>query len=409
MLTSVDDARRIVMESLPLPLFEECLLGDLQGRVLAADVTAPFPMPRFTNSAMDGFAFRMADAAVGSSDTPVRLPVSLRIPAGSNSAAALPPGSAAEIMTGAPMPDGSDTVVPFENTSGFGASEVEIYRLPKAGANVRHRGEEVAMGQRVLEAGWRISPAEIAVLASFGVESVPVWCRPSVALVVVGDELQRQGGTLTEASIYDSNSHMLRAACRSAGIDPVIVLYAEDDPAAVRKVLATALATADVTVTSGGISTGAYDFVQAELAQLGIEKKFWTVSQKPGKPFYFGCSPGGKAVFALPGNPVSALVCFMEYCVPALMKMQGLTLPAKLQATLDAPFPADRKRYRFLPGVLREEGGRLFCRTTGLMESHMATSFVGANCIIESPPLDTPVPAGETIACSLLPWASLRS
>ncbi|ABB23039.1 molybdopterin molybdotransferase MoeA [Pelodictyon luteolum] len=407
MLTSVDDARRIVMESLPLPLIEECRLNALQGRVLAGDVAAPFPMPRFTNSAMDGFAFRIADAAGGSPDDHVHLPVSLRIPAGSSAAGALPPGSAAEIMTGAPMPEGADTVVPFENTSGFGGDGVEIYRLPKAGANVRYRGEEIAMGQRVLDAGRRISPSEIAVLASFGIESARVWRLPSVALVVVGDELQKPGGMLRDAAIYDSNSHMLRAACRSAGIEPVVVLHAEDDPEAVRKVLAVALATADVTVTSGGISTGEYDFVQEVLTRLGVEKKFWSVSQKPGKPFYFGCSPDGKVVFALPGNPVSSLVCFTEYCVPALMKMQGLPRPAKLHATLDAPFPADRKRHRFLPGVLREEGGRLFCRTAALTESHMATSLVGANCLIESPPADTPVPAGDTIACSLLPWASL--
>ncbi|TCD47731.1 gephyrin-like molybdotransferase Glp [Chlorobium sp. N1] len=407
MLTSVPDARRIVMESLPAPVVEECPLGELQGRVLAAPVSAPFPMPRFTNAAMDGFAFRMAGAGEASFDDPLRLPVSLRIPAGSSAAGSLAEGHAAEIMTGAPMPEGADTVVPFENTSGFGRDEVEIYRLPKPGANVRHRGEELAGGEEVLAAGRRITPAEIAVMASFGMESASVWRRPSVALVVVGDELQRPGGELGQAAIYDSNSHMLRAACCSAGIEPVATEYATDDPDAVREALRRALDAADVLVTSGGISTGEFDFVQEELGKLGVEKKFWTVSQKPGKPFYFGCTADGKAVFALPGNPVSSLICFTEYCVPALLSLQGLGRPRKMQAALETPFPSDRKRYRFLPGVLREEGGRLYCRTSPLIESHMATSLVGANCIIESPAAEAPVPAGELITCSLLPWSRL--
>jgi len=200
---------------------------------------------------------------------------------------------------------------------------------------------------------------------------------------------------------------MLAAACRSAGIEPSAVLRAADDPAEVSAVLEEALLSADVVVTSGGISTGEYDFVQEELGRLGVETRFWTVSQKPGKPLYFGCSPEGKAVFALPGNPVSSLICFTEYVVPALLRLQGLEAPAKLRATLEAPFPADRKRHRFLPGVLREEGGRLFCRTSGRIESHMATSLVGANCVIESPPAEGSVPAGELALCSLLPWASL--
>jgi molybdopterin molybdotransferase len=407
-MIDVDEARRLVQECVvPVTGVEQCPLEMLAGRVLAGDVVAPFGLPRFTNSAMDGFAVRWVDVQGCTPECPVMLRVTDDIPAGSSSLGLLMEGTTARIMTGAPLPEGADTVVPFEFTSGFAGDEVTVFRLPSKNGNVRYAGEEVRAEERVLVNGSVVSTSEIAVLASLGYDSSPVRLLPSLSIVVVGDELQSPGDGVSEAEIYDSNSFMLQSACRSIGIEPCRVRHAVDDRVAVSSALAAALREADLVVTVGGISTGEYDFVREELERLGVNQQFWTVAQKPGKPVYFG-TRDGRAVFALPGNPVSALVCFAEYVVPAIMLMQGRDEPHKMHAVLDSPFPADRKRHRFLPGRLRVEGGRLVCSVTEKIESHMISSLVGSNCIIECPPSLEPIPAGSAVLCSLLPWAGLE-
>jgi len=406
-MIDVEEARRLVRQrALRFGGVEQCPLGMLAGRVLAGDVVAPFGLPRFTNSAMDGFAVRWEDIEGCTPECPVMLRVTDDIPAGSSASGQLTQGTAARIMTGAPLPAGADTVVPFEFTSGFEGEEVTVFRLPSRNGNVRYAGEEIPEGERVLLEGSVVSPSEIAVLASLGYDSVSVRTLPALSIVVVGDELQSPGEGVSDAEIYDSNSFMLQAACRSIGIEPCSVRHAVDDRVAVSSALAAAMAEADLVVSVGGISTGEYDFVREELERLGVSQHFWTVAQKPGKPVYFG-SRDGRGVFALPGNPVSALVCFMEYVVPAIMLLQGRAEPGRLQAVLDSPFPADRKRYRFLPGRLREEDGRLFCSVTEKIESHMISSLVGSNCIIECSPSAEPLPAGSLVFCSQLPWAGL--
>jgi len=405
MMITVQEAHRLIRQSLSLTGTEEMPLGRLQGRVLAADITAPFPMPRFTNAAMDGFALRLEDIRHASEGSSVKLMVTLKIPAGVSCPLPVAAGCCAEIMTGAPLPEGADTVVAFEETSGFGTPFVEIYKAPKEGANIRRCGEEVEAGETLLCKGQNLSPAEIAVLASFGFASAPVMIIPRVSIVTVGDELRQPGLDLSGGQIYNSNSVMLEAACRSIGIEPAGIRHAPDDRDALRETLAHSIAGADMVITAGGISTGEYDFVQEELSALGVRKKFWSVAQKPGKPLYFGLTSAGKPVFSLPGNPVSTLVCFVEYCIPALYALQGRADPVKLQAVLAGQFPSDRKRHRFLFGTLWVEEGRLLCRIAPKVESHMITSAAGSNCIIESAPSTDPLQAGSEVTCTMLPWA----
>jgi molybdopterin molybdotransferase len=408
-MLSVQEAHRTISESLSTLGTEKLSLDASLGLVLASDIRAPFPLPRFTNAAMDGFAVRFDDIREASPESPVRLKVTDKIKAGDAPLLKVSPGCCTEIMTGAPLPEGADTVVAFEETSGFGTPAVEIFKAPKSGANVRHTGEEVSGGETLLEKGIVISPAEGAVLASFGFATAHVMKKPCVSIVTVGDELKQPGTALSGAEIYNCNSFMLEAACRSIGIEVSMKGYAPDDRPALRKLLARALAEGDLVITAGGISRGEYDFVQEELSALGVEKKFWSVSQKPGKPLFFGTSSDGKPVFSLPGNPVSALVCFMEYCIPALCMLQGKPAPAKLLAALATPFPTDRNRHRFLLGRMWAEDGRLHCMISQKTESHMITSSAGANCIIEAAPAAAPLPAGSPVTCSLLPWASLQS
>lgn len=407
MMIPVQEAHRLINQSI-LPLsIEELPIDQLQGRVLARNITAHFALPRFTNAAMDGFALKWDDVSHASKESPLRLHVTQKIPAGTLSTLPVVTGGCAEIMTGAPMPEGADTVVAFEESSGFGSEFVDIYKVPKQGENVRYCGEEVAKDEIILHKGKSLSPSEIAVLASFGFTSAAVQSKPRVSIVTVGDELRSPGEALSGAEIYNCNRFLLEAACRSAGIEPVGLRHAPDDRELLREVLALSLEECDLLITAGGISTGEYDFVQQELSSLGVTKKFWNVAQKPGKPLYFGSAAEGKVVFSLPGNPVSALVCFVEYCVPALFALQGKSAPGKFHAVLAEPFPADKKRHRFLLGQVWTENGKLLCRISPKVESHMITSVVGSNCLIEAAPSPEALSEGAEVLCTMLPWAGL--
>ncbi len=407
MMITVQEAHTLIRQSLAPLGTEELQLDQIQGKVLARDITAPFSLPRFTNAAMDGFALKWDDIVTATDDFPVRLQVTQSIPAGTLSTLPVTSGCCAEIMTGAPMPEGADTVVAFEQTSGFGSDSVDVFKTPKYGANVRYCGEEITGGEMLFRKGELLSPSEIAVLASFGFASVVVHRKPKVSIVTVGDEVCMPGEEVSGAQIYNSNRFMLEAACRSVGVEPAGLHHAPDDRVALREALALALAECDVLITAGGISTGEYDFVQQELSALGVTKQFWNVAQKPGKPLYFGSTPEGKAVFSLPGNPVSALVCFVEYCIPALNILQEHPEINSFKAILAELFPTDKKRHRFLSGKVWSEHGKLLCKVSPKVESHMITSLAGSNCLVEAEPSSVPLPAGSEVTCTMLPWAML--
>lgn len=381
-------------------------LRQLQGRVLAEEIRAGFAMPRFTNAAMDGFAVRFDEIAGAAEAVPVTLPVSQELAAGALSVTPLAAGTCCRIMTGAPLPEGADTVVPFEQTSGFGSDMVEFYKAPAKGANIRLEGEEVQPGTLLAAAGTRVTPAEIAVLATFGVASALVLPQPRVSIITVGDELRMPGEPIEPLAIYNSNMPLLEACVEAAGAQVTQTRQLPDDRLAIREALASAIEESDIVITAGGISTGEFDFMHEELEALGVEQRFWKVAQKPGKPVYFGTTGSDKLVFSLPGNPVSALVGLLEYCLPALSRMQGVKPARKFTATLDEPFPADRKRHRFLFGRLRVEAGALRCQLSPQTESHMLTALSGANCIVEAPPSPDPLPAGSLVTCALLPWTN---
>ena len=406
-MITVQEAHCIIRESTLLNTHTANIpLRQLAGRIMAEEIRAEFPMPRFTNSAMDGFAVMHDDIADSTDSEPARLTVTQELPAGAQMTRPIGTGTCARIMTGAPMPDGADTVVPFEETSGLVGDIVSVYKAPKRGANIRRAGEEVATGDLLISRGICITPAEIAILATFGIASAEVYRQPKVALVTVGDELRLPGEKAEPLSIYNSNLSMLEACVRSAGADMAGSWQIPDELLRIREVLERSLGKSDLLITAGGISTGQYDFMQEALTELGVEQRFWKVAQKPGKPIYFGIAPSGTMVFSLPGNPVSALVCFLEYVMPALQMLQGAEMPTKIEALLDTPFSADRKRHRFLFGQLRAESGQLRCSVSPKTESHMLTALCGANCLIESPPSPEPLPAGSLVICSMLPWAA---
>ncbi|GGF52296.1 molybdopterin molybdenumtransferase MoeA [Marmoricola endophyticus] len=323
-LTSVDDQLRSILDALePLPAYEQPLL-EAMGLPLAEDVVATSALPAFDNSSMDGYAVHHADVVTASDDRPVHLPVVGEIAAGRAGAkpVALQPGTCVRIMTGAPVPPGCDAVVPVEWTD-EGTVEVRITQAPDEGQHVRRRGEDVSPGDVILEAGQILGPRQIGLLASMGRPAVKAHPRPRVVVISTGDELREPGRPLDGDAIHDGNSFMLAAAARSLGAIAYRVGIVSDTGDDFEEVLSDQLVRADVVVTSGGVSKGAYDVVKEVLTRSG-GVQFTEVGMQPGKPQGFGFVGEERVpIFTLPGNPVSSYVSFEVFVVPALRKLMG--------------------------------------------------------------------------------------
>ncbi|MBI3360339.1 MAG: molybdopterin molybdotransferase MoeA [Chloroflexi bacterium] len=411
-LLSVGDAlERLLAEFRPLE--SEVIHADLAlGRVLAKAIVALIDLPPFANSSMDGYAVRAADVAAASSEAPVTLTVTADIPAGARPPAiALAPGSAARIMTGAPLPPGVDAVIPIEATddarSSAGApppAKVRILNPVALGANVRLPGEDVRAGVEVLPAGHVVRPAEMAMLASLGRNEVAVIRKPRVAILSTGDELVEIAEPLAPGKIRDSNSYALAALVQTYGGTPIRVGIAPDRVAAVRERLGAALAqSADLILSSAGVSVGAFDVVKTVVQSEG-SLDFWRVRMRPGKPLAFG-QVRGVPFLGLPGNPVSAMVTFEIFARPAILKMSGRSSLAKPQvpARLLEEVSSDG-RESYLRAVVQREGAVYTARLTGGQGSNLITSLTRANALVIVPAGVTRVRAGETLMAWMLHW-----
>jgi molybdenum cofactor synthesis domain-containing protein len=311
------EAVRLVLENTHRLPAEEVPLVEAQGLALAQDVRARFDSPPFDNSAVDGYAVRSADAEAGRAFKVVD-----EAPAGRPAAKIVGEGEAIKIFTGGVIPEGADAVVMVENTSGWG-EEFELRKPASAGQNVRGSGEDVREGEVILEAGTEVGAPEIALAATQGYGALPVHRRPEVVVLSTGTELVEPGEReLEPGEIYDSNSFAVIAQAQEVGARARRITAASDDAGVLREAVKEALETADVVVTSGGVSVGEKDLVKGTMLDLGVEQIFWGVKFKPGKPLFFGVREGA-SVFGLPGNPVSAMVCFELFVRPALAKMMG--------------------------------------------------------------------------------------
>jgi molybdopterin molybdotransferase len=326
---SVAEALACVCDATPVLGAERVALPAALARVAAEDVRSQRAVPGAPNSAMDGFAVRHADLGA----LPARLRVIAVEPAGTVVAAAVEPGTAIKLFTGSVIPPGADTVVRVEDTDE--SDGVVVVRVaPGRGANVRGTGEDIRPGEVVVAEGTALGPADLGVLASVGRATVLVRRRPQVAILSTGTELVEVDEVPGPGQVVNSNAYTLAAAVREAGGEAVVLPIVRDRPDDIRARLAEAVR-ADVVLSSGGVSVGELDFVKEALDALHVERLFWKVAQKPGKPLTFGRLEG-RLLFGLPGNPVSALVCFYLYVRPALRRMQGhgrLHLPV-VEATL---------------------------------------------------------------------------
>jgi molybdopterin molybdotransferase len=378
---------RVMAAAAPLPP-ERVGLAEAVGRVLAAPVVSPVTLPAWPNSSMDGYAVRAADVAGATRERPARLPVAETVPAGGFPSGPLAAGTAVRIMTGAPVPDGTDSVVRVEDTDG-GVTAVTIHADRDARRNVRPRGEDLRAGDLAVDAGTVVGPAQIAVLAACGAAVVSVHRRPRVALLGSGDELvelDRWADALAERRVVSTNGYALAAAVRLAGGEPVDLGVAPDDPDALVERLRWA-AGCDVVVTSAGNSVGAFDHTGAALAELGVTPEFSRVRMRPGAPLSFG-RLGGVPWVGLPGNPVSALVTFELFVRPLLRRLLGHRRPfrATVPVVLDGPTRVDPSLAHFQRVRLTADGDApARARLTGAQGSNLLTSVAAADALLVIP------------------------
>jgi molybdopterin molybdotransferase len=396
----LDDALAVIQ---PLPPREFALL-DAVGCVLAEDVVSPIDMPRFDNSSMDGYAVRAAEVSSASAQAPVTLPVHGDIPAGHGERVVLEPGSTVRIMTGAPMPAGADAIVQVELTDG-GVNEVSIRQAVAVGLHIRRSGEDVQTGETVVTAGTRLSSRHIALLATVGRDRVLVRPRPRVLVMPSGSELIAPGKPLGPGQIHDSNGYGLIAAARELGYQAEHGGVIDDKPDAVTAALDHAARNADLVITTGGVSAGAYDTIKEVLLELGTVR-FEPIAMQPGKPQGFGViGPDRTPIFTLPGNPVSALVSFEIFVRPALLKLAGLPVAPRPEqiATAAVDWRSPSGRRQFVRGLLTSSAdGDLSVRPVGGQGSHLIADLAVANCLAVVAEEVTMVRAGDQIPCLVL-------
>src|SRR3954466_13085853 len=394
-LISIAEAReRVVAAVRPLPA-EEVPIASALGRVLAEEVRSASDVPPFDSSAMDGYAGVGGAAGV--------LPVVGESRAGLPAERALAPGEAMRISTGAAVPEGATAVVPVERVE---ASEDGRVTVPatQPGDHIRRAGEDIREGDPAIAAGTELDPAGMAVLAALGHSHVACGGGPRVAGLVNGGELVEPGTPLGPGQIRDSNAYALTAQAVRAGARVTSRAIVRDERAATEEAFGRALEEADVVVGSGGVSVGPHDHVKPALAALGVEERFWGVRLKPGKPTWFGAAPGGKLVFGLPGNPVSAMITFHLFARPALRALMGADPSGgtRVRAVLDAPLPRNANREEVVRCRLEARDDGWHVEPTKEQGSHVLTSMLGAGAYALVPAGEGELAAGSRVEIELV-------
>jgi molybdopterin molybdotransferase len=395
-MPTFEEARSLILDRIAPLGRERVPIVAAAGRVLSEDIRAPWDMPQWDNSAMDGYAVRSADC-----EAPATLRLAGYQAAGGTVGPRVAPGCAVKIMTGSPTPEGCDAVVPFEQTveeAGF----VKIRVAVKPREHIRFQGEDVKAGDLVVPAGTVLRPPEISMLASFGRAFAPVYRKARVAVLSTGDELVELGEPLSPGKIINSNTVSLAAAIEEAGAVPVLLGIAADDKGNLREKIEEGLR-ADALITSAGVSAGDRDFVREVLRELAVEEVFWKVDIKPGHPTAFGLKEG-KPVFSLPGNPVSSLVTFEVFVRPALLKMMGHPEPEKplVKAVLKEPIRKKAGKVHFFRVKIDVEDGEYVAWTSGDQNTGILRTMVLANGIAVLPSERTVINAGEKVDVYLL-------
>ncbi|MBE9500973.1 MAG: molybdopterin molybdotransferase MoeA [Dehalococcoidia bacterium] len=411
-MITVEQALEKVLSCVEVLNREEKPILECLGQVLDEDVYSPLDVPPLDNAAMDGYAVQAESTRGVTQSSPAVLDVIGEVSAGAISQQEVRPGTAIRIMTGAPIPQGADSVVQFEDTDEAlrpqrPISQIGILKEVKKGLNVRRAGEDISRGQLVLEKGTPLRPQEIGVLASIGKATAAVIRRPVVAILATGDELVEIDQPLPQGKIHNSNSFSLAAQVARYGGIPKILGIARDREEELEAKIRQAL-DSDLLLTSGGVSTGQYDLVKDVLAKQG-EISFWTVRMKPGKPLAFGLINGDRKRvphLGLPGNPVSSMVTFELFARPAILKMMGQRNLSKtmIRAISESRIENTDGRRVFARAVVRREGDHYYARTRGPQGSGILTSMTQANGLAIVPEDVAAVEEGEIIQVLMLDW-----
>lgn len=406
----VSAAQRCVLEEVGTLGVETVRLEQSLGRVLAEDIRANRDLPPYDVSAMDGFAVRSADLADGS----VELVVVEDIKAGDMPTKAVQAGQCARIMTGAPVPQGADAVVRVEDSETLSDGRVRFIKAAPSGMDIRLRGEGMRNGEVVLAAGTEITPGVIGVLATVKCAQFRVYRRPRVAILSTGNELEGMDEPVDPDKIPDANSYALMAQVQALGVEPVLLGIARDDPAELERYLRRGLEY-DVLLVSGGTSVGVHDYVRPTVEALGVQMKFWRVAMKPGHPLAFGvlqrADGAVSMVFGLPGNPVSSMVCFEEFVVPALRRIMGHAQLHRrtVSARLAHPVRMRPGRTEFVRVVLSRDAQGYVATSTGNQSSGALLSMARADGLLIAPSDSKGLAAGETVTVQLLDGADFQN
>ena len=393
-MVSIEEAQRTILEYITPLETEKVSVFQGLNRVTPEDHIAPWDIPAADNSAMDGFAF--SHAALNDN----RLKVTGFLPAGEVRTVPVPPGEAIRIMTGAPVPPGCDTVVPIEDVEEDG-EWIRLTSAVKAGSHVRERGEDIRHGNVVIPAGSLLRPQEIGMLSAMGTTALAVYRRTRVAILATGDELLEPGSTPAPGKIINSNSYSLAAQVLDAGGDPVLLGIAPDTLDATCEKIRAGL-NADMLVITGGVSVGDRDFVKVAIEELGGTVTFWKVNMKPGKPLAFAMLQG-KPVFALPGNPVAAMVSFELFVRPSILKAMGhrRVFRPTVRAVLQEPATNRGKRPHLVRGIVSVHDDRYHVSTTGNQSSGRLSSMIQGNGLMKLAP-EASLAAGDEVEVILL-------
>lgn len=387
-MLELEEAVARILKAMPAPAQQVIPLTDAAGHILLEEITAAVDLPVFDNSSMDGYAVRATDVAAATAEAPTRLRLVGRVAAGEHFAAEVFSGTCVRLFTGSPLPSGADAIVMQEDTKlETDGKNVLILEGVRPWENVRFRGEDVRKGAVLAARGDRLTAGRLCLLAASGVKQVPVSIRPRVGILATGTELREPGAELAPGQIYESNRVGLAALIREAGAIPVVFPLVPDAPDLLQRTLEGALGQCDALVTSGGVSVGELDFIKGVLEKAGGNLEFWRVAIKPGRPFAFG-RYSEKFVFALPGNPVSALVTFLMLVRPALLRWQGALEVglAKVPGRLNERLANSGSRRHFMRVVMDATGK---VRSAGPQGSHMLSSWAAANGLLDVPPQTT--------------------
>lgn len=393
-MISVREAKTIILaNSLPLD-FSEVSLEEACMLVNAENLHAGMDIPSFDQSAMDGYALRFEDYLEGKS-----LQVRGKLQAGESSLSGLNPGQALRIFTGAPLPEGADTVLPQEK-AGLEKGLLQV-RDPDLcqGANVRLRGSEIREGEIALPRGQLLNAPTLGFLAMLGISKLKIYPRPRIGILVTGKELRPPGRLLEPGQVYEANSFLLQGALHSLDLKPCLLEWVDDDLALLTQAMERALQVCDILLLSGGVSVGDYDFVLEAARQCGVFQLFHKVKQKPGKPLYFG-KRGRKLIFGLPGNPASSLCCFYEYVYPCLEQCMGRDSGIQV---LRRPLASPCRKNQGLSYFLRGIANASLVRPLTAQESYRLSSFAKANCLIYLEEDRDYYEAGEEVELHMLP------